>query len=118
MKTLKISLIYIIYRVQPHIKWYDALIISIKNLSSNIIEILIKINYSHNFLEYVLANYPTGLNWNFKGTADFNALLEDLKNTEQAAAQVKTEAVVPSRAALFSQINQGSDVTSSKIRKN
>ena len=61
-----------------------------------------------------MANFPTGLNWNFKGTADFNALVESLKNTEKAA-EVKTEEAVPNKAALFAQLNQGSNVTSSII---
>lgn len=61
-----------------------------------------------------MTNFPTGLNWNVKGTADFNTLLADLSNTEQAAkTEAKTDQPVPNRAALFAQINQGGSVTSS-----
>lgn len=79
-------------KVQTHTKWYDALIISIKNLS-----------------KYVLSNFPTGLNWNVKGTADFNELVENLKKTDKAA---EVEEPTPNKAALFAQINQGGSVTS------
>jgi len=65
------------------------------------------------FLEYVVSNFPTGLNWNVKGTADFNALLNDIKNAEKAT-EAPAEQVVPNKAAMFAQINQGSNVTSGK----
>lgn len=82
-------------KVQPHIKWYDALIISLKNLS-----------------KYVVSNFPMGLNWNPKGTADFKTLIADLNNNDAKAKAVETEQPVPSRAAMFQQLNQGENITS------
>lgn len=60
----------------------------------------------------MLSNFPTGLNWNVKGTADFNELVENLKKTDKAA---EVEEPTPNKAALFAQINQGGSVTSSNF---
>ena len=65
----------------------------------------------------MVSNFPTGLNWNVKGTADFNVLLNDIKNTEKAT-EAPAEQVVPNKAAMFAQINQGMNVTSSELKKN
>lgn len=65
--------------------------------------------------EYVLTNFPTGLNWNVKGTADFNALLADLKSETSAATEKKADLPPPNKAALFAQLNQGANVTSGFI---
>ena len=60
-----------------------------------------------------MAHFSTGLSWNFKGTAEFQSLVDDLNGLKPAAAiasPAKAEEA-PSKANLLSALNQGENIT-------
>ena len=60
-----------------------------------------------------MAHFATGLSWNFKGTAEFQSLVDDL-NGLKPAVPIPTPAKAeeaPSKANLLSALNQGENIT-------
>lgn len=58
-----------------------------------------------------MANFATGLSWNFKGTAEFKSLVDDLNGLKPAAAAPVKSEEAPSKANLLSALNQGENIT-------